>query len=117
MESSSKKSSSLKAPEPFTSRPKSRSSNQSAAEIVKIKHTTPFYKQNFIEEVKQKKRSLKDSFVKTKHKTELEAFPNTNPAITWNKIENLDMELVLLPAITLILKARAIVYSAMMTLS
>ena len=108
MEFFSKKSSSSTAttgPGPFTSGPKLKSSE---VEIVKIKHTTSFYRQIFIEEINQKKRSLKDSSVKNKHTTELEAFPNINPAVIWNSIENLDMELVLLFTVTLILKAHAI---------
>ena len=40
--------------------------------------------------------------------TELEAFPNTNPAVIWNKIEYLGIEPVLLLAVTLIPKAHAI---------
>ena len=62
----------------------------------------------FIEEVNKKKRSLKDSTLKTKHKNDFESYPNTNPAILSNKIEELDMEDVVLLAASLVLKACAI---------
>ena len=90
MESSSKKSSSSTATTvagPFTSERKLRSSSSSSdVEIVKIKHTTPFYGQKFIEEVNRKKNSLMDSDVKTKYKQEFLSFPNTNPAVIWRRI-------------------------------
>ena len=94
---------------PVTSERKLRSSSQSSdVEIVKIKHTTPFYGQKFIEEVNKKKKSLMDSDIKTKYKQQFENYPNSNPAVIWRRIENLEMNDQLLFAMTLILKVRCI---------
>ena len=93
MESSFEKSSSSAATTvatPFSSGAKLRSCSITAdVQIVRIKHTTPFYGQKFIKEVSKKKKTIMDSDVETKHKDDFLSFPNSNQAVMFRRIENL----------------------------